>query len=147
MGTTQDPPIERGRGPVLRPSANGEPIAHGRPLAARRGSLASRAHRGLWPRQSLQSAEPFSRMSDDPMPMSPMRKGEMSMPKREAQHNQAVGRRAAIYSRVSDQSQAEEDRTSLREQVDDMVSYCRDKGLTIVATYEDMGHGWSRKRP
>ena len=44
-------------------------------------------------------------------------------------------RRAAIYARVSDKSQAEEDKTSISEQISDMEAYCEDKGMTIVARY------------
>ncbi len=36
-------------------------------------------------------------------------------------------RRAAFYARVSDRSQAEEDKTSLAEQIGDMEAYCEDE--------------------
>ena len=55
--------------------------------------------------------------------------------------------RAAIYARVSDKSQAEKDRTSLSEQVADMERYCEERGMTIAARYEEVGRGWSKKRP
>ena len=55
--------------------------------------------------------------------------------------------RAAIYARVSDKSQAEEDKTSLAEQTADMEEYCARKGLNIVARYQEVGRGWSKKRP
>ena len=55
--------------------------------------------------------------------------------------------RAAIYARVSDKSQAEEDKTSISEQISDMEAYCEDKGMTIVARYQEVGRGWSKKRP
>ena len=55
--------------------------------------------------------------------------------------------RAAIYARVSDKSQAEEDKTSLAEQVADMEAHCARKGLHIVARYQEVGRGWSKKRP
>ena len=55
--------------------------------------------------------------------------------------------RAAIYARVSDKSQAEEDKTSISEQISDMEAYCERKGLTIVARYQEVGRGWSKKRP
>ena len=55
--------------------------------------------------------------------------------------------RAAIYARVSDKSQAAGDRTSIPEQVVDMEAYCVRRGLTIVARYQEVGRGWSRKRP
>ena len=54
---------------------------------------------------------------------------------------------AAIYARVSDKSQAEEDKTSLGEQIGDMEAYCARKGLRIVARYQEVGRGWSKKRP
>ena len=55
--------------------------------------------------------------------------------------------RAAIYARVSDKSQAEEDKTSISEQISEMEAYCERKGLTIVARYQEVGRGWSKKRP
>ena len=55
--------------------------------------------------------------------------------------------RAAIYARVSDKSQAEEDKTSIAEQIGDMEAHCEDKGMTIVARYQEVGRGWSKKRP
>ena len=59
----------------------------------------------------------------------------------------AGANRAAIYARVSDKSQAEEDRTSLSEQVADMERYCEERGMTIAARYQEVGRGWSKKRP
>ena len=53
--------------------------------------------------------------------------------------------RAAIYARVSDKSQAEEDKTSISEQISDMGAYCERSGLTIVARYQEVGRGWSEK--
>ena len=55
--------------------------------------------------------------------------------------------RAAIYARVSDKSQDTEDKTSISEQMGEMEAYCKDKGLTIVARYHEVGRGWSKKRP
>ena len=55
--------------------------------------------------------------------------------------------RVAIYARVSDRSQAEEDKTSLAEQAADMEDYCARRGLVIVAHYQEVGRGWSKKRP
>ena len=55
--------------------------------------------------------------------------------------------RAAIYARVSDKSQAEEDKTSIAEQTGDMEAYCEQKGLTVTARYREVGRGWSKKRP
>ena len=57
------------------------------------------------------------------------------------------GNRAAIYARVSDKSQAEEDKTSISEQISEMEAYCERKGLTIVTRYQEVGRGWSKKRP
>ena len=55
--------------------------------------------------------------------------------------------RAAIYARVSDKSQAGEDKTSISEQISEMEAYCERKGLTILARYQEVGRGWSKKRP
>ena len=57
------------------------------------------------------------------------------------------GNRAAIYARVSDKSQDGEDKTSISEQTGDMEAYCESKGLTITARYQEVGRGWSKKRP
>ncbi len=54
--------------------------------------------------------------------------------------------RAAIYARVSDKSQDAEDKTSISEQISDMESHCERRGLTIVARYQEVGRGWSKKR-
>ena len=59
----------------------------------------------------------------------------------------AEANRAAIYARVSDKSQAEEDKTSLSEQMIEMESYCERRGITVVARYQEVGRGWSKKRP
>ena len=59
----------------------------------------------------------------------------------------ASGMRAAIYARVSDKSQDTEDKTSISEQISDMESHCERRGLTIVARYQEVGRGWSKKRP
>ena len=69
------------------------------------------------------------------------------MPRTESQSQRGEGRRAANYARVSDKSQAEDDKTSLYEQVADMESYCMKEGLTITARYQEVGHGWSKGRP
>ena len=63
------------------------------------------------------------------------------------QQQQANGQRAAIYARVSDKSQDAEDKTSISEQTSDMEAYCDGKGLTITAHYQEVGRGWSKKRP
>ena len=60
---------------------------------------------------------------------------------------QAHGKRAAIYARVSDKSQDGDDKTSLSEQIGDMEAHCEGKGMTIVARYQEVGRGWSKKRP
>ena len=60
---------------------------------------------------------------------------------------QVDGKRAAIYARVSDKSQAEDDKTSLSEQIVEMESYCERKGLVIVSRYQEVGRGWTKKRP
>ena len=59
----------------------------------------------------------------------------------------AAGNRAATYARVSDKSQDGEDKTSIAEQIGDMEAYCESKGLTITARYQEVGRGWSKKRP
>ena len=60
---------------------------------------------------------------------------------------QAETHRTAIYARVSDKSQAEDDKTSLAEQLSDMEAYCTERGLTITARYQEVGRGWSKSRP
>ena len=55
--------------------------------------------------------------------------------------------RAAIYARVSDKSQDGEDKTSISEQIGEMEAYCESKGLTINARYQEVGRGWTKKRP
>ena len=55
--------------------------------------------------------------------------------------------RAAIYARVSDKSQAEDDKTSIGEQTSDMEAYCEERGLAITARYQEVGRGWSKSRP
>ena len=69
------------------------------------------------------------------------------MAKARAQQQQATGQRAAIYARVSDKSQDGDDKTSLSEQVSEMEAYCEGKGLNITARYQEVGRGWSKKRP
>ena len=60
---------------------------------------------------------------------------------------QEHGKRTAIYAHVSDKSQAEDDKTSLSEQTTEMEAYCESKGLNITARYQEVGRGWSKKRP
>ncbi len=69
------------------------------------------------------------------------------MPGTKAYRQQSNGQRAAIYARVSDKSQAEDDKTSLSEQTTEMEAYCERKGLTITLRYKEVGRGWSKKRP
>ena len=69
------------------------------------------------------------------------------MPETRTPRRQAGGRRAAIYARVSDKSQAEDDKTSIAEQISDMEAYCEERGLTITARYQEVGRGWSKQRP
>ena len=60
---------------------------------------------------------------------------------------QEHGNRAAIYARVSDKSQDAEDKTSISEQTVEMEAYCEGKGMTITARYQEVGRGWTKKRP
>ena len=68
------------------------------------------------------------------------------MPRTKPQH-QPERRRAAIYARVSDKSQVEDDKASIGEQLGDMEAYCKERGLTITARYQEVGRGWSKSRP
>ena len=68
------------------------------------------------------------------------------MPGTKVKKQKSEGNRAAIYARVSDKSQDGEDKTSIAEQTSDMEAYCEQKGLTIVARYQEVGQGWSKKR-
>ncbi len=72
---------------------------------------------------------------------------EAAMPGTRPPRQQAGTHRAAIYARVSDKSQAEDDKTSLAEQVGDMEAYCEERGYTVSARYQEVGRGWSKKRP
>ena len=69
------------------------------------------------------------------------------MAKTKAQQQQATGQRAAIYARVSDKSQDADDKTSISEQISDMQAHCERRGLAIVVRYQEVGKGWSKKRP
>ena len=69
------------------------------------------------------------------------------MPGVKMQRRKANLNRAAIYARVSDQSQDAEDKTSIAEQISDMEAHCESRGLTVVARYQEVGQGWSKKRP
>ena len=56
--------------------------------------------------------------------------------------------RAAAYTRVSTEGQAEDDKTSLGEQVLGIEQHCERKGHAIVQRYQDVGSGSSiTKRP
>ena len=55
--------------------------------------------------------------------------------------------RAAIYTRVSSEAQADEDKVSLDEQARDIEAHCAGKGYTVTARYEDVESGVSRTRP
>ncbi len=61
--------------------------------------------------------------------------------------SKAEANRAAIYARVSHKSQAEDDKTSISEQITEMEAHCQRRGLTIVARYQEVGRGWSKTRP
>ena len=54
---------------------------------------------------------------------------------------------AAIYIRVSTDSQAEADKTSLQEQETAARAYCAERGYSVVDVYEDVASGVSRDRP
>ena len=69
------------------------------------------------------------------------------MPRTNTNDSQPGQRRAAIYARVSDKSQAEDDKTSIAEQLGDMEAYCSERGYTIAARYQEVGRGWSKQRP
>ena len=57
------------------------------------------------------------------------------------------GIRVGLYGRVSDKSQAEDDKVSLQEQFADMAADCEKKGRIIFDQYQDIGPGWSKNRP
>ena len=69
------------------------------------------------------------------------------MPGTKVQRQKTTGNRAAIYARVSDKSQDAEDKTSITEQTSEMEAYCERRGLTIAVRYQEVGQGWSKKRP
>ena len=69
------------------------------------------------------------------------------MPRTTPPRRQTETHRAAIYARVSDKSQAEDDKTSIGEQTSDMEAYCAERGYTIAARYQEVGRGWSKNRP
>ena len=59
---------------------------------------------------------------------------------------QATGKRAAIYTRVSSEAQALEESVSLDEQTRDIEAYAEERGYTIVKRYQDVESGVSRSR-
>ena len=67
------------------------------------------------------------------------------MPGIKVKRRKAKENRAAIYARVSDQSQDAEDKTSITEQTSEMEAHCERRGLTVVARYQEVGQGWSKK--
>ena len=67
-------------------------------------------------------------------------------PKHRQEKDSMTEQRAAIYSRVSTASQAEEDKTSLSEQTADMEAYCERHGYEIVERYQDVGSGQKKDR-
>ena len=69
------------------------------------------------------------------------------MPGIKVKRRKAKENRAAIYARVSDQSQDAEDKTSITEQTSEMEAHCERRGLAVVARYQEVGQGWSKKRP
>ena len=69
------------------------------------------------------------------------------MPGIKVKRRKARENRAAIYARVSDQSQDTEDKTSITEQTSEMEAHCESRGLTVVARYQEVGQGWSKKCP
>ena len=69
------------------------------------------------------------------------------MAKTKAQQQQATGKRAVIYTRVSSDQQAGEERVSLSEQVRELEEYAAERGYTIIQRYTDVESGASRTRP
>ena len=55
--------------------------------------------------------------------------------------------RAAVYSRVSTESQDGEDKTSLGQQVSEIEAYASARGYTITARFQDIASGVKRDRP
>ena len=69
------------------------------------------------------------------------------MAKTKAQQQQATGKRASIYIRVSSEGQALEESVSLDEQTRDIEAYAAKRGYTIIQRYQDVESGVSRTRP
>ena len=68
------------------------------------------------------------------------------MAKTKAQQQQATGKRAAIYIRVSSDQQAGEESVSLDEQTRDCSAYAAERGYSITHRYEDVESGVCRTR-
>jgi len=56
-------------------------------------------------------------------------------------------RRAVGYIRVSDDSQAEQDKASLPEQERAIREYCHSKGYDLLEIFSDVGKRWNADRP
>ena len=69
------------------------------------------------------------------------------MAKTKAQQQQANGKGASIYVRVSSEAQALEESVSLDEQTRDIEAYAAERGYAITARYFDVESGVSRTRP
>ena len=69
------------------------------------------------------------------------------MAKTKAQQQQANGKRVAVYTRVSSDQQASEERVSLSEQVRDLEEYASSRGYDVTHSYQDIESGASRTRP
>lgn len=54
--------------------------------------------------------------------------------------------RACLYARVSSRPQAEEGKVSIPEQVREMEQYCRSQGYEVVARYQDVASGSTKRR-
>ena len=60
---------------------------------------------------------------------------------------QATGKRAVVYTRVSSDQQAGEERVSLSEQTRDIEAYAAERGYDVTQRYQDVESGVSRTRP
>ena len=69
------------------------------------------------------------------------------MAKTKAQQQQATGKRAGSYVRVSSDQQAGEESVSLDEQTRDCSAYAAERGYSITHRYQDVESGISRTRP
>ena len=55
--------------------------------------------------------------------------------------------RAVIYARVSSESQDDDDKVSIREQIEETKRYCEERNYAVVGTFKDVMPGWSKNRP